>query len=50
MEGHVTGLHKPYLKQAAEIYNIDLSKYLQMVSEYENEMLKKQNRDYEARK
>jgi len=51
MEGHKTGFNRPALASSAQqLYAIDLSRYKDMVTEYESLMLDKQNRDYESRK
>jgi len=51
MEGSFTGLDRQKLAESAKnMYGINLSKYAFMVTEYETEMLKKQQREYEARK
>lgn len=49
MEGFATGLDKHKLIEVGKAYGLDLSKYLGMVLEYENEILKKQSRDHKER-
>jgi len=50
MSSYFTGLNRHYLIESAKAYGIALSKYMDQVAQYENEMLKKQNRQAEENK
>jgi len=49
MEGVKVGFDRDKLAKSAELYNIDLSRYLQMVSDYETKILQQQKRQRDSK-
>ncbi len=50
MQGYSTGIDRDKLTRVAKEYEIDLSRYLPIVSYYEGKMIEQQNREFEKQK